>query len=1441
MFLIVLTRVMKANVSIEVLKQESFQGLEHFNVFILLQALSVPEALDESYYIKYVIPRSDGTNRVLFEPKPVLKEAQHQLLQFIYSIENSNGSFGEFQRFKDKYALSPCATAYRQGMNVVDNARFHIGNEVLLKVDINDFFGSIQAANMTGMWVELLFCKSYYLRKIGAIPSQTDESEELQFFNELARKITVLTSLNNQLPQGSPTSGALANLFLAGFDRRVLNFCVRHRLNYSRYSDDMTISGAIHDLQPGKVLHYLNILLRKRGLKLKHAKTKLIRRNNRQVVTGIVVNDKKTAGREYKRCLRQAMHYLKKFGEEHIRRQQKSTEAYLGELSGKINWVLQIEKSDKEFNRYKSELSILKRFVRQGKFISDAVEYLKSLELSKLQLTSSETVTVGDLEWMATDLVAEANQDLGIYTFMRRGKPRSFFTEQAILDALNAYPGWRLPTENEYKAYFQGTNYTDRILMGLNAPCDPRYNGYVDINGFRFFNRMGAYWTSDLSDVPHKKRARNRMGRNVVCVYAKSWNKFLHLTSSAYRPLTPNSDSRVVNNTSPITNPNSFFYDPFSSENFHGEKNLAAGAYAIRLVRDVKVQMEQPNFTWTADVWNRIASSRFSVNLEKYQINVIPRQVLHAWQSSSMLFAHNNLTAFDLADCNVIKRLDLEHNQLKSFDFSSVYPGLKHLLLKGNPLDETLNIPWKNLFQTLHELSLNAIPETLCSRSLPEIYLDALKGEQWIEVHSDSDLDALILSGTQVSHLLVHFTVGTDSFASESLFSKLNQLEPTNLFVRVGPKDARLTALIDQLKIQGECSELHIAEIQQYLAQCAWESNPAFQWLKKQISFYPEALSSNAIRNFVLDLSWLPNLSFHGDFNIKPDSYQLLHPGMHPMHAPSTSSVFHRPTFLIKLLGVRFDAELSTDVELYYPLASNGNRVVLRNIHLLLPRNQEHVGECILVLTGKGEKQVERGRLEMTFPRAQGLKEILAYVNNQKEITSIVHYPKSISSMPLLGLTLQYDVFVLSLPLETVYKKDRINANFSLVSRDTNKGDYYHDYVSQDFSDDLHADNRVLLSKENHLSELKIFPVLKVLEHPRVKDKYERRNKAKPYVIRKGLFTILKGSRDEVLDRLKSGEIQAKHLPKIFRKDREIMLESIKRNPFTMVFAHKGLKEDADFVLQAMAISLRTLVFLTRDLYLNRNRPDAVLPKVLDELMRRLEPHEFNFIVYKLSTFIHVNMQEFRSFYFEPHAEIGAASFASFEQELEVRYDTSRAGMYKPIRTYFLREATNRGFFFRDGYYNHLPTAKKEKNQVKFLDLSFKNRYWDLTFLADFPNLKILKLSGITIRTTLPVLPTLEELNVDGCSWFWSYHEGEDFQRLFPNLKKFFARDTNMVIERQLDAMLPILPDLSVIHVKPKYFSENQHIKQLIAFYEKQGRIIDIPLSDLTESDELPF
>ncbi|MFN4952257.1 MAG: reverse transcriptase domain-containing protein [Flavobacteriales bacterium] len=1432
---------MKANVSIEVFKQESFQGLEHFNVFMLLQSLSVPEALDESYYIKHVIPRSDETNRVLFEPKPVLKEAQHQLLDFIYSIENYNCPFGDYQRFKEKYALSACATAYRKGFNVVDNARFHIGNEVLMKVDINDFFGSIQVAGMKQMWIELLYYMSYFLVKTRVIPANIDDSEKLQLFTELARKITVLTSLNNQLPQGSPTSGALANLFLVGFDRKVLNFCVRHRLNYSRYSDDMTISGASHELQPGKILHYLNILLRKRGLKLKHAKTKLIRRNNRQVVTGIVVNDKKTAGRAYKRSLRQAMHYLKKFGNEHIQRQHKSAESYLAELNGKINWVLQIEKSDKEFNRYKSELSIIIRFVRQGRLILDAVRYLNSLEERTLQLKATETVTVGDLEWMATDLVAEANQDQGIYTFVRRGKPRTFFSEQAILNVLNAYPGWRLPTESEYKAYFEETKYADRILLGLNAPCDPRYNGYVDVNGFRFFNRMGAYWTSDLSDVPHRKRARNRIGRSVLCVYAKSWNKYLHLSSSAFRLLTPNSDVRVVNNSNPITNSHGFFYDPFSTENFLGEKNLSAGAYAIRLVRDVKVPIEQPNFTWTSDLWNRIASSRFSVNLEKCQINHIPGPALKAWQSSSMLFAQNNLTAFDLEHCSVIKRLDLEQNQLNTFNFSSVYPGLKHLLLKGNPMDETLNIPWKNLFQTLHELSLNTFPETVCSRALPEIYLDALNGEQWIEVRSDSDVDALILSGTPVSHLLVVFTVGTDSFASQTLFSKINQLEPTNLFVRVEPKDAALTALIDQLKMQGAYSEGHVAEIQAYLAQNNWESNPAFEWLKKQISFYPEALSSNAIRNFVLDMSWLPNLYFHGDFNIKPDSYQLLHPGMHPMHAPSTSSVFHRPTYLIKLLGVRIHAELFTDVELFYPLASNGSRVVLRNIHLLLPRNQEHVGELVLVLAGKGERQVERGRLEISFPRAQRLKTILTFVNNQKEIASIVHYPKSISSMPLLGLTLRYDVFVLSLPVETVYKKERINANFALVSRDSKVSDYYHDYLSQDFSEDFHGDNRVLLSRENHLSELKIFPVLQVLEPDYAKDKYETRNKETPYIIRKGLFTKPNGSRDEVLNQIKSGEIQAKHLPKIFRKDKEIMLESIKVNPFTMVFAHKGLKEDADFVLQAMAISLRTLVFLSRDLYLNRNRADALLPKVLDELMRRLEPHEFNFIVYKLSTLIHVKMQEFRSFYFEPRAEFGVASFMSFEQELVDLYDTTRAGMYKPIRTYFLREATHRGFFSRDGYYNDVPTAKKEKKQVKFLDMSFKHKYWDLTFLADFPNLKILKLSGTSIRSTLPVLSALEELYVDGCSWFWNYHEGGDFQRLFPNLKKFYARDTRMVIERQLDAMLAIHPGISFIHVKPRYFSENEHIKQLIEFYEKQGRIIEIPLSDLTESDELPF
>jgi hypothetical protein len=283
------------------------------------------------------------------------------------------------------------------------------------------------------------------------------------------------------------------------------------------------------------------------------------------------------------------------------------------------------------------------------------------------------------------------------------------------------------------------------------------------------------------------------------------------------------------------------------------------------------------------------------------------------------------------------------------------------------------------------------------------------------------------------------------------------------------------------------------------------------------------------------------------------------------------------------------------------------------------------------------------------------------------------------------------------------------------------------------------------------------------------------------------------------------------------------------------------LKEDASFVLEAMEISLRTLVFLPRDLFLHRNRPNAILPKILDKLMARFKPNEFNFIVHKLGTNINTTMEPYRHFYFDKTSEASNNLMTSFEKETSNNFSTCRAGMLKPIRAYFIREATKRGYFNKDGYFNSLANAWKQKNEVVFLDLSFGPKLYDLSDLTHFPNLKTLKISLCGIRCTLPVLDKLEELYVDGAPFFWSFHEAEDFPKLFPKLKRFYSRDNQMDFRNNIDAILSAHSAIEFMDVRPYYPYEKEVITKVLTKFNQQGRHIEIPMDEFNEPDDLPF
>lgn len=154
-------------------------------------------------YREILREKKSGGQRVIRAPDSRLKYIQRAALDEILKWEPiPEYSFG-----------------FAKGKTIVDNAKLHSSSPYVLNADIKDFFPSVHFKRIENLYVEL-----------GA--SRT-----------MAKLLTGLTTLEHSLPQGAPTSPYLATLALRKLDTRIAQLCTVNRLIYSRYFDDMTISG----------------------------------------------------------------------------------------------------------------------------------------------------------------------------------------------------------------------------------------------------------------------------------------------------------------------------------------------------------------------------------------------------------------------------------------------------------------------------------------------------------------------------------------------------------------------------------------------------------------------------------------------------------------------------------------------------------------------------------------------------------------------------------------------------------------------------------------------------------------------------------------------------------------------------------------------------------------------------------------------------------------------------------------------------------------------------------------------------------------------------------------------------------------------------------------------------------------------------------------------
>ncbi|VAX35887.1 Retron-type RNA-directed DNA polymerase [hydrothermal vent metagenome] len=231
------------------------------------------------YHYRWLKKRSDGF-RLLESPKQLLKQVQHQILREIL----------------DKIPAHEAAHGFVKNRSIVTNAQPHVGQRVIIKFDLENFYATISFNRVVAIFRGMGYCReaAIWLTRLTttAVPRTFPLPSMLNF--------DVLEPyLNRHLPQGAPTSPALANLSAYSLDVRLDGMANAYHVNYTRYADDLTFSGSDRLLSGLRTFIPLVTQIackEKFGMNLN--KRKVIRNSQRQQVTGVVVNEQINVSRK---------------------------------------------------------------------------------------------------------------------------------------------------------------------------------------------------------------------------------------------------------------------------------------------------------------------------------------------------------------------------------------------------------------------------------------------------------------------------------------------------------------------------------------------------------------------------------------------------------------------------------------------------------------------------------------------------------------------------------------------------------------------------------------------------------------------------------------------------------------------------------------------------------------------------------------------------------------------------------------------------------------------------------------------------------------------------------------------------------------------------------------------------------------------------------------
>lgn len=245
-------------------------------------------SLRHDYRTFQIAKKTGGVRDIAVPPRPlkIIQSKLNTVLQLVYP-------------------LKPSVHGFVGDRSILSNARRHVDKRLVLNVDLEDFFPSINFGRVRGVFM--------------AQPYGLGE--------KAATALAQICCYDNHIAQGAPTSPIVSNMICARLDSQLQRLARKHKCIYTRYADDLTFSTTLPSFPEQIATHergwatqevslgpdLLNVI-ESNGFRVNPKKQRVQNRSCHQEVTGLTVNKVPNVRRRYVRQVRAMLHAWEKFG-----------------------------------------------------------------------------------------------------------------------------------------------------------------------------------------------------------------------------------------------------------------------------------------------------------------------------------------------------------------------------------------------------------------------------------------------------------------------------------------------------------------------------------------------------------------------------------------------------------------------------------------------------------------------------------------------------------------------------------------------------------------------------------------------------------------------------------------------------------------------------------------------------------------------------------------------------------------------------------------------------------------------------------------------------------------------------------------------------------------------------------------------------------------------